>query len=341
MGVGVAEGVVRWMYPEVHLRREFHPGIHEFHETRGFANQSSYVGYYADYLEKVPTRTNRQGFRGREFHPGDLQCAERILVLGDSTTFGLGVRDEQTFCVRLETMLRDRGHDVVVWNAGVTAYGTAESLATLRELLPERQPTLVLLGWLNNDFTMDPTAAVVHRHHVINGYLCANAEAYERLRRRKLEPRLSHASHLYKMLALNFKLKQHRASLGDKIEEAFAAQPQSRKTVQASAEAVGRIREEAVASGAGFLLLSFPTSREVAAGRRLPSARAFEEELSQRGTPWQSLLEPFTRGGSQGDRQLFLARDDWHPNGHGHEVTARAILDWWEANRSGAVPRAE
>ena len=95
--------------------------------------------------ERLGVEINSRGYRGPEWPPpGD----EQVLVSGDSQAFGHGVEFEQTFGARLRALT---GRAVL--NAAVPTYGPGEALVVLRELLPERRPTLVILT-LNaiNDF---------------------------------------------------------------------------------------------------------------------------------------------------------------------------------------------
>ncbi|WES29895.1 arylesterase [Varunaivibrio sulfuroxidans] len=52
-------------------------------------------------------------------------AAIRIVAIGDSLTAGLGLREQDTFTVRLDAALRARGHNVTVVNAGVSGDTTA------------------------------------------------------------------------------------------------------------------------------------------------------------------------------------------------------------------------
>jgi acyl-CoA thioesterase-1 len=54
-----------------------------------------------------------------------------ILVLGDSLTAGLGLDPSAAFPVRLEAVLRGKGHDVTVRNAGVSGDTAAQGAARL------------------------------------------------------------------------------------------------------------------------------------------------------------------------------------------------------------------
>lgn len=55
----------------------------------------------------------------------------RLVMLGDSITAGLGLPLPDTLPVRIEALLKARGHDVVVENAGVSGDTSAGGLARL------------------------------------------------------------------------------------------------------------------------------------------------------------------------------------------------------------------
>ncbi len=79
----------------------------------------------------------------------------RIAVLGDSVTFGEGVRrTEDTFCQRIEAILNQRQGDVSVrvFNFGVSSYGIQEMLATLTHRVLAIDPDLILLAVIIDDF---------------------------------------------------------------------------------------------------------------------------------------------------------------------------------------------
>lgn len=101
-----------------------------------------------------PVHVNRLGLRGPDLGkkaPGEL----RILCLGDSTTYGQGVADEDTIPACLEAELArlvpSGSHRVRVVNGGVRGYGTKQELALLEEVGPAIEPDLVLLLWYPND----------------------------------------------------------------------------------------------------------------------------------------------------------------------------------------------
>ena len=70
-----------------------------------------------------------------------------ILVLGDSITAGLGLDASQAYPARLETELREKGHDIRIVNGGVSGDTMADGLARLDwSLTPEVGAVIVALG---------------------------------------------------------------------------------------------------------------------------------------------------------------------------------------------------
>ena len=95
----------------------------------------------------------RDRLHARQKPPGTF----RIAVLGDSFTLASHVAVEQTYWSILESLLEEcsglAGRTPEVINFGVTGYGTAQELLTLRHHVWEYEPDLVLLAFLpGNDF---------------------------------------------------------------------------------------------------------------------------------------------------------------------------------------------
>lgn len=92
--------------------------------------------------------TNSLGLRGRrEIDAGVGSDERRVLVLGDSFTFGDEVGDDETYATHLEDRLRA----VRVINFGVHGYGHDQMLILLRELGRLASPDLVVLGFVYAD----------------------------------------------------------------------------------------------------------------------------------------------------------------------------------------------
>jgi hypothetical protein len=97
----------------------------------------------------VTVTINARGCRGRPIEPGRGEAGTRVLMLGDSIAFGLGVGDAETFAGLLDA--RGRGLEVV--NLAVQGYGPCQSLLRLEREGLEYGPRVVVFSLcLGNDF---------------------------------------------------------------------------------------------------------------------------------------------------------------------------------------------
>ena len=130
--------------------------------------------------ENVSTiRTNSAGFRGPEL-PGTKRAGEfRILLLGDSYTFGFGVGDEDTFAHRLQEMIDSRAGvagRVSVINAGVSAYGTAQQLLLYESAHARFEPDLVVLNFFVGNDVQENLCLAVPRLRPHRRFPCFGVE---------------------------------------------------------------------------------------------------------------------------------------------------------------------
>jgi hypothetical protein len=102
---------------------------------------------------------NSQGFRDREHPARKPPGTYRIAILGDSFTEALQVRLQESFGAVLEHELATcadfRGRSVEVFNFGVSNYGTAQELLTLRDWVWQTEPDLVLLAFFTGNDVWD------------------------------------------------------------------------------------------------------------------------------------------------------------------------------------------
>jgi hypothetical protein len=145
---GLAEIAVRVLSPQETgpPRFAFHPELGEIPVPRQQGRQRHPGGYDFTFSN------NSQGFRGgREFgarQPG----AFRVLLLGDSFAYGLGVNDDQTFAIQLEHLLREHHPAAEVINAGCPGKGTDYALKLFQTAGVQLQPEVTILGFFPNDF---------------------------------------------------------------------------------------------------------------------------------------------------------------------------------------------
>ena len=92
--------------------------------------------------------TNSRGLRGeKEYFYGKNPNKVRLLILGDSFTFGEGVSDNETCPYYLQKMIPS----AEIINMGVRAYGHDQMLILLKEEGTKYKPNIVILGFLHMD----------------------------------------------------------------------------------------------------------------------------------------------------------------------------------------------
>lgn len=134
-----------------------YPVFYEPDEARGYALRPNMRGWYrregAAYVE-----INSDGLRDREHTKEKPPDTIRLAVVGDSYAEALQVPLEDAFWHVLEERLQAcdtfAGRRIEVINFGVSGYGTAQELITLRERVWSYAPDIVMLAiTTNNDIT--------------------------------------------------------------------------------------------------------------------------------------------------------------------------------------------
>ncbi len=95
---------------------------------------------------------NSLGWRGSREYSEKKHSTFRILFLGDSFTYGIGVNDAQTFAARVEKTLNADHLSVEVMNAGCPGKGTDYELKLFQTVGYKFHPDLTVLCFFCNDF---------------------------------------------------------------------------------------------------------------------------------------------------------------------------------------------
>jgi lysophospholipase L1-like esterase len=102
----------------------------------------------------VHVRTNSLGMRDREVEIPKPAGERRVMLLGDSGVFSLGVEYEDSIPARLEQVLNDQAPEGVHYrtlNMGVPSYNTEQELTQLESLGLGLAPDAVVLYFATND----------------------------------------------------------------------------------------------------------------------------------------------------------------------------------------------
>lgn len=112
-------------------------------------------------------RINSLGLRGPEVTLRKPEGVVRVLVLGDSFAFGMGVEERHLFTTLLEGLLEDGspGREFQVINLGVLGYATDQELILFQELGTRLMPDAVVLLMCDNDFLGNVQDFVYRRYY--------------------------------------------------------------------------------------------------------------------------------------------------------------------------------
>ncbi len=102
-------------------------------------------------LMGAKVRTNAFGFRGPEIGEKTAPGVARIAFVGDSTTLGWGVAEQETFAEQVIAELKRKGRKVDGFNLGVGNYNTTQELALFRERGAKMKPDIIVLTYFIND----------------------------------------------------------------------------------------------------------------------------------------------------------------------------------------------
>jgi hypothetical protein len=305
-----AEGLLRHADPHYLDRVQ---GSTVYSEKYGWRMRPGFEGRLHDVFISV----NSRGYRGRE-HPFEKPLGRtRVLMLGDSVTFGVKVSDGETFSDLLESR---SGHFEVV-SLAVPGYGTDQELLLLEREGRRYRPDVVILNFcLAND-------AVNNAGELRKPFFRPEGEGLrlhdEHLRLPPLgraRQWLADESHLYHRL---------RGLLPGRPAPPSAPEPDAgefvrmgpRGAAELTFRLIRRLHEVAKGAGARFLVLLHPD--EAAFHERSSLLRRFRRAPELEGIAVQDLGERYRALGLTFEQ--IAVDEQGHLSPAGHRFTAEAI----------------
>lgn len=266
-------------------------------EPIGYRNRPNLKGKFWG----APVSINSLGLRGQEV---DLKPAEneiRILMLGDSLVFGIGLSDQYTIPRQLEQQLNGNSEEIVysVINMGVPSYNTEQELIQLQIIGFSLDPDLVLLIFTDND--LQPKMWVFDR---------------------RASPLVDLAQRSYAMSLL---ARLYWEIAGDEDRVPYLANRETHPRWPVVRAALAEIAELCRAKGVPFLLFTRESS---------PRLEAIAAEIGVPVLDLEPLLED-PRWNKPGVA-LTVSAIDPHPNRAGAEMYSTLLREHLE--RLGVIP---
>lgn len=158
LAFGAAEGVARLAGLEARGTIRGDRGLWRYEALRGWGLIPGASGLdNRGGPDRGVVRVNAQGFRGADFARTKGPDTRRILVLGDSFGFGVGVDEPHTVAARLHDLVNadaelTLGRHVDVLNLSISGYSTDQEILTFESDGAPLDPDVVILLMCDNDF---------------------------------------------------------------------------------------------------------------------------------------------------------------------------------------------
>jgi lysophospholipase L1-like esterase len=249
-------------------------------------------------------RTNSFGMRDDEPHTGVDDSLHRIVVLGDSFTFGFGVTGKDTYPNVVERLLNEKIKDeqFEVLNLGTGGYSTHDEALVFEHKGMRWNPKLAVIGYVLNDPEIDPIQPLHSYFQETSWWQYSN------------------------ILRLVVKVKNNWDIMllgkGDYIEYLHAHQLKWQSVV----EGLNKIGSIAKERNIPVLLLIFPMTRK--SWTDYPYRKLHEQVGNTAKEKGLYLIDLYDHFSQYPPEDLMVAPGDSHPSRLGHELTAHAIYQW-------------
>lgn len=277
----------------------------------------------------VPERIcaiNRQGYSGSQdfVTPAVYDDSLRILLLGDSFTFGRTAELGKSFAEYLESAFPE----ALIWNTGMSGTGTNQAVRAFEYYAPQLKPQLAILGFVMNDFgdnllpidswfrVLDPLGRPVSvrffHYDAWGNVYNSDIETAMRYFGHGTPPRngLEHAIGITRLGTLLLRLRDNLAALSGRLRA---------KQIKVAGEYLAALRDRAEAQGADLLVLVIPREDHVDSPSELYLAAI--QLMEESGLPYMN-PSPVLDGESD-----YAPAGDGHWNSAGHQKVGALLAE--------------
>lgn len=309
----VCEGVVRLVKPQqlAPVKFMYDKEIGLIHVPHLKGTEYKPKNYNISFTNKA------DGFRTT--HKGELPnfINKKIMLIGDSFTYGKGVNDHETFAYQLQqTLLRD---SVEIINAGVEGRGTDHALRSYQFYKEKYQPNTVIYFAHYNDLAdniRDEYFTVVNDSTLTpKSFEKMTGGTKEKLRKNKTYNWLISNSHFFSLL----KSVLVNVLMPDQIvryEEGIDMDRAKKLT----AVFIEQLRKEVEADGRKFLVYYIPSNHDMNArvkGEQTEQEAFFDNYFRDKNIEFYNLSADFIDSGETNIlKHFYLPEGHWNPNGH-------------------------
>jgi lysophospholipase L1-like esterase len=289
-------------------------------------------GPQSDFGVPEPTHVNSRGLRSPEIPIEKGPNERRVLLLGDSTVYGVLVSDEDSFAGQLENRLQSIDPNINVLNGGCPGYSSWQALQALRHRLIDYEPDIVVIGTLWSDAqgaSVPDSARFGDGSRGIMTYSAAWVFTRSWLRRSQWEGGTP------EQVEFRFEPTQMPGAppptSPSGVVESMPIAPTHRVPLNQYEQNLNDLIDTIERSGAEAILLALPSSRDVELGRVGDFRDAYRATMSEvaedRGVEYL-----FSPTNFFGGRVNNLFHDDVHPTANGHAILGsfigESLIEW-------------
>lgn len=308
-------------------------GFFEYDRRKVYKLAANVVGAYGDNA----VTTNSHGYRDDEIPLKKPAGTYRILVLGDSVSFGHGVDGNETYAEQLEDLLTTHEHPVDVINTGVPGNSPFQEFVDLDRGLAF-EPDAVVYQFTLND--------IVEPYWILKRLGGAGIDYHGVREVSYIDRLLTLHSRAYGFLKEMFIRLRFGDPTGENIADiakqrelfsiaSLSADPDAPRFQSAWDEAfhwIGKMASACRSRGIPFLIVAVPMDFQLAQRPDEVVQRRLESFASQHGIPYidflrvlQEKLLSFPSGSAKKFWNLYFV-DGAHPSMKGHHFIAETLL---------------
>jgi len=289
---------------------------------------------------------NSQGLRDDEVLINRPSGSLRILLLGDSVTFGTCVARGRIYPDHLEQLLQQRYGEIDVINAGVGGYTTFNELQYYLTEGRKYEPDIVILSFCLNDVAnprlhwgsetdkmleipVEAIPNIEHDKHYARPLIQKRERAlYSLLRRSKL---FNAIRWRWKLFTYHFtKPKIPTFITGDDTTSIRVLIDEESPEFRWLVSKFDQLNEAVTGDGSTLMIVLFPLAYQLDEDYPYVPQEHLSYLCAVNDIPCLDLLPSFRKYRKE---ELFLLEnagynDVWHLTGKGHDVTARKLFDW-------------
>lgn len=278
----------------------------KYHETTfsgGFGPGS--LQFNKKYVE-----INDDGMRDRNFSLVKPNNVIRIATIGDSFTFGSGIKNvSRTYPKVLESELNNLGKDIKyeVMNFGIMGLSTNEEIELIKSKALKYSPDIIILGYVANDFVSVDGRKYKEHVTIFPGGLWIRNFLFS-----------------YAIFELKFNRILENLNLKDNNLEIYNQKLNSTVNLEYNRLLFKELKNIAIANNFSVLVVNFPAFYNLEEYPLLELNNFVEKSTTENELNYLDLLGPYSRFE---ESELIVNNYDSHPNEYALKIAVDEILE--------------